>query len=564
VLLTPEGVPLIADFGLARRIDAGHEGSGEISGTPNYMAPEQALLESHPLSASTDIYGLGAILYELLVGRPPFQGADAQAVLDRVATEAPVAPREVRPGLPRDLEAICLKCLEKAPGDRYASARDLADDLGRFVEGRAVGAHPLNAAQRFVRWVKREPRLAAAIAGAALALGLGIAATTWQWSQAVAQDSNARFLEITMLMPEAHYFQREAFAEQLETRLSEERRGQLLAEYAASTDPSKWLVAGLVGVALPLPDSARAQEQLRRAAAARPGDALPLLAAIDFCSPYTGTGQCAVPDAAARLARLQPDNLIAWLSLIDPPELDGNGQGHRKWRLQNEPAFRAQVREWIGKAASATHWDDGLARMAKMRAEAYGAAYVHLPERVLQNDVGFGLLWSAPRRVQRTVWNVDYDGIWTGSWMGGTLVLETACWPSGKAPDDPGLRADCLRIARVLFERSSRQDATLVGARMLLQHEDDATARADVQARVRRYLWVREQAPWTRDRKPLESGTLYLADWERFGEVEAMRRELERLGIPHEPLAGWKHHGWWNSLFRESPATPPVPQAPAR
>jgi len=178
VLISHSGEPLIADFGLARRVDAGPGGGNEeISGTPSYMAPEQALQQSHPLTASTDIYGLGAILYEMLTGRPPFRGADAQATLESVLNEQPASPRSLRAGLSPDLEAICLRCLEKQPSDRFATARELADDLQRFIDGHAVSARPLNSVQRLARWTRREPRLASAVGAALLALALGGAAT---------------------------------------------------------------------------------------------------------------------------------------------------------------------------------------------------------------------------------------------------------------------------------------------------------------------------------------------------------------------------------------------------
>src|SRR5205085_5461440 len=111
VLIGHNGEPLIADFGLARRVDAGGAGGNEeISGTPSYMAPEQAVQQSHPLSASTDIYGLGAILYEMLTARPPFRGDDVQKTLESVLSEPPRAPRSIRAALSKDLEAICLRC----------------------------------------------------------------------------------------------------------------------------------------------------------------------------------------------------------------------------------------------------------------------------------------------------------------------------------------------------------------------------------------------------------------------------------------------------------------------
>ncbi|MGH8030507.1 MAG: serine/threonine-protein kinase, partial [Arenimonas sp.] len=175
VLLDAAGVPMIADFGLARAVDAEHEG-GEISGTPSYMAPEQARGEA--ATAATDLYGLGAILYECIAGRPPFAGGDAQAVLERVVAHPATPLRQVRADVPIDLEAICLKCLAKAPGERYANARTLADDLGRFLEHRAVTARRTAAWERLRLWARREPRMARMLAfdfAAGLAGGLVLA-----------------------------------------------------------------------------------------------------------------------------------------------------------------------------------------------------------------------------------------------------------------------------------------------------------------------------------------------------------------------------------------------------
>jgi hypothetical protein len=191
ILLDPEGVALVTDFGLARRLGQAPSLENEqISGTPSYMAPEQAQVRSTRLSPATDIWGLGAILYELLTGRPPFTGDTPKAILDLVIAGAVRQPTRYR-AMPRDLEAICLKCLAREPHRRYGSARALADDLGRFLDGRAVQARPLHALQRAARWARREPRLAAASALAVLALVAGLAATTWQWRTAQANALTA-------------------------------------------------------------------------------------------------------------------------------------------------------------------------------------------------------------------------------------------------------------------------------------------------------------------------------------------------------------------------------------
>ena len=189
VLMDERGEPQVADFGLARRLDETYAtDSDEVSGTPSYMAPEQAQLKSHKLSPATDIYGLGTILYELLTGAPPFLGHSPQDTLERVVRDEPSSLRERRNEVPRDLEAICLKCLAKQPRERYTSAHELVEDLGRFLDERAVSVRPLSAMQRLGRWAHREPRLASAIVATVVALGVGLAATSVQWRRA---ESNA-------------------------------------------------------------------------------------------------------------------------------------------------------------------------------------------------------------------------------------------------------------------------------------------------------------------------------------------------------------------------------------
>jgi hypothetical protein len=140
VLLTEDGQPKITDFGLARKLDEqGRTQTGSVMGTPSYMAPEQASA-SKDVGPLADVWALGAILYECLTGRTPFRGATAMDTLELVRNDDPPPPRQLEPGVPRDLEAVCLKCLEKDPRQRYASADDLADDLRRFLDGEPVQA----------------------------------------------------------------------------------------------------------------------------------------------------------------------------------------------------------------------------------------------------------------------------------------------------------------------------------------------------------------------------------------------------------------------------------------
>lgn len=159
ILFMADGSPKIADFGLARGESSGQTITGAIMGTPSYMAPEQARGVKGSSTPATDVHALGAILYEMLTGRPPFQGPTVQATLDQVRQQAPVAPRRLQPTIPRDLEAICLKCLEKDSRHRYGSAAELADDLARFLEGRSVSAGRDTFVLRIGRWMQHPRRI---------------------------------------------------------------------------------------------------------------------------------------------------------------------------------------------------------------------------------------------------------------------------------------------------------------------------------------------------------------------------------------------------------------------
>ena len=162
ILIDAAGQPHVTDFGLAKKIDGDSEltRSGAVLGTPSYMPPEQATGKTREIGPATDVYSLGAVLYELLTGRPPFHGETPFATLSDVVQSEPAAPRSLRPRLPRDLETICLKCLEKEPDRRYRSAQELADDLERFCDGRPIRARPGNPATKLIKWVNRRPGVA--------------------------------------------------------------------------------------------------------------------------------------------------------------------------------------------------------------------------------------------------------------------------------------------------------------------------------------------------------------------------------------------------------------------
>lgn len=238
ILMDRNGEPHITDFGLAKRIDdekgtketiAQLTVTGQVLGTPSYMPPEQASGRTQDVGPLADVYSLGAVLYCLITGRPPFQAASPLDTLMQVIRKDAVSPRALNPDVPRDLETICLKCLEKEPGKRIASAKELGDELERFLNGEPIHARPVGRLERGWRWCRRNPALASASALACLAL---VAATAVSLMFAVSVSNTAR--HDRQLLAESYLDRGQVYCEQ-----GDIARGMLWFGHSLETAPAE-------------------------------------------------------------------------------------------------------------------------------------------------------------------------------------------------------------------------------------------------------------------------------------------------------------------------------------
>lgn len=195
ILINPSGQVLVTDFGLALRVKDDHEltRTGQALGTPGYMSPEQASGKRTLVGPHSDIYAIGAVFYELLTGRPPFRGETAAETIQQVLTDEPVAPVSLVPATPRDLDTVCLKCLQKDPDKRYESVATLAADLDRYLAGEPILARPIGRLERTLRWCHRKPAVAGLAGTVVVLLIAGTAVSSYFAVQAEQRARSAAF-----------------------------------------------------------------------------------------------------------------------------------------------------------------------------------------------------------------------------------------------------------------------------------------------------------------------------------------------------------------------------------
>jgi eukaryotic-like serine/threonine-protein kinase len=242
VLLTADGVPKVGDFGLAKLLDADsrHTMTGQPIGTPSYMAPEQTDERAKRVGPETDVYGLGSILYQALTGRPPFLGSSPLETIRLVNSTEAVPPRQARPEVPKDLETICLKCLEKEPIKRYSSAMALAEDLHRFLESRPILARRATLSERLVRWCRRNPWAAAfLVALVAGVIGLGAMAQVQARANQQLRKANRKTELALAETKEAKNATEAALKQSEESRKEAEAVGTFLVDVFSSPDPEQ-------------------------------------------------------------------------------------------------------------------------------------------------------------------------------------------------------------------------------------------------------------------------------------------------------------------------------------
>ena len=573
VLLDTNDEPLVADFGLARRIDEGPSEHENISGTPSYMAPEQATSRASNIGPAADIYGLGAILYEMLVGEPPFRGRDVKDTLSHVLNDVPTPPRSRRHDIPADLNAICLKCLAKDPQKRYDSARELADELRRFLDGDSVAARAPNGFERLRRWVARNQwqTVAYIVFAGGLVISTNEMRAAMQARLAAednrvrAEQQTVRSEQMTALMAQAfpvptdsesgepmehsakriiNWLDRE-FARDQKTQsevlveliealegadnphaaqaliwpiieiLGRDYRSQVAeAHLRSDSHRGKLLGTILLNPTEDDPVAATRKDQLLTELVEAAPDDLDTLAAATIQCP-AGHPLCDQLHPAKRLAALQPDNGANWAYVL---------------REQDD---LVTVADLVHRAATAPSFDDQFTRVFRLGQETLASSPVEIPI----------ILRSAIEHFNQTV-SVEETVAWYQSWslpLPNWNRLVTSCRADGLAARDAQFREDCLRIAKRAAYAKQSILTSMIGS-TIIRHLKPGTEDATRARELRREYTYTFDALNARTPAQLRASRDELRAREVFqvGEMEASKRSLDRAGIPRDPPADWE------------------------
>ena len=421
ILIDELDAPHLTDFGLAKELNSESDLTltGQTLGSASYMAPEQAQGRNAGLTVVTDIYSLGAVLYHLLTGRPPFLADSLPDTLKQVVETDPVPPRKLSPAIPGDLETICLKCLEKQPSHRYATAQALADDLRCWLEHKPIAARPVTPLEKARKWCRRNPVVAGLATLLSLALVGGLVTTLWQLHRAehflnTSQDANQRLTESL-----ARREQREAEA-QLKVRQYPEAfktLARLVHENPSNTLARARLFSALAGVSLPWPilPPLRHEAEVRYGAFA-PDSSFILTASLDglvqVWDPTSAQRRFTLPHDTARGGfALAPDgSRVATLGTNGSAEVWQLPAGPRLFEIRHSGPASAVSRPGSSVSESApsitavafkpdgtllaTVGTDGRACLWRMRDGKLEAAFEHGEplDRVLFQPQGQGLL----------------------------------------------------------------------------------------------------------------------------------------------------------------------------
>ena len=588
ILIDARGEPLVADFGLARHMDAdGGVKAQEVSGTPAYMAPEQILIEQYRLTAATDIYALGALLYRSLSGMSP-HGEGASADLIRRALAGQIRPLE-QAGVDRDLAAVCARCLALDPRDRYRSVRELVADLRRAESGIEVSVRRPGWFERMGRWVRREPKLALAqaLAFAAITLGAAGGVTLWQQSEA-ARQGEAEQRERALLAAElggrlyAHSlqgdpapiggvqpanadprvaaFRREqraaqAVIEWLQQRLPEDpaRQAAVLGDFARALKDAQaqGQVQMLLRNVIQLMGVGYRQQVIAALEAKGTADALALAAIIAWQEESKLAQPLRVKQLLDRALAIAPDHPLA----LRVSALYCAGP------LQDQCA-QADAAERLAQALPDDAWAWLLLAARRQGPEAYAA----LHEAAQRDQFGLWLvdarsaqldairasgvapppLMAVPAEILHPDSSVDLTiaslSAWTQPLFWITSVVRMCNPQAGfpAMPEDPQVRDDCIRVGSRLALEAGDPAAAGIAATIVAKLAPQSPEQQQIMAQQLRREWLahslRGLTPAQRAQFPAE----------RFdevrraqGEMEAMAAMVAASGLPTEPPAGW-------------------------